>query len=163
VQVPAGQPFARLVSQGAQVVPAGPHSSTDHAVHVPLSQQELAQVPSPAAPHADVHAPAAPQVGVSPPQTLHVAPFVPQAPFASPVAHVPALQHPPLQPVVPEPHALEHACVVALHASPDGQSVALPQPHVPFVRHAWPFTPASPVQSMHVEPFGPHWVAFVPG
>lgn len=64
-------------------------------------------------------------------------PLAPQASLPVPAAHVPPdEQHPPLQAVVPAPHAAAQVCDVVLHACPVGQSVAAMQPHVPPPRHA---------------------------
>jgi hypothetical protein len=70
-------------------------------------------------------------------QSLHAPPAAPHALRAVPATHAPvAEQHPPLHPLVPLPHAVEHACVVVLHACPGGQSVGPLHPQIPLARHA---------------------------
>lgn len=60
-------------------------------------------------------------------------PFLHSCPVRQLPAHVPASQQPPLHGVKAEvPHLVPHWCVVVLHASPEGQSVAAPHPQEPF-------------------------------
>jgi hypothetical protein len=68
-----------------------------------------------------------------PAQSMHAAPLAPQPVAAVPVLQVPLAQQPPWQSAELE-HAVEHRCVVALHACPVGQSPATMQP--PTVRSA---------------------------
>jgi len=140
-QTPATQalPFV-LPVQLTQLVPQP--WVTVSAVHEPPTQHvALPHVPSPVVPQALVHVPPAPHVGVAPEHAVHAPPPAPQAPLPVPAPHVPVsgLQQPPLHAVsLAPPQAAPQVCVLVLHASPAGQSLATLHPHVVLPMHALP-------------------------
>jgi len=67
-----------------------------------------------------------------------------------PVTHVVPLQQPPLQMVVVPLHAVEHACVVVLHASLAGQAALVAQAQLP------PKQPCDAPHVPHNPPLVPH-------
>jgi hypothetical protein len=93
-------------------------------------------------------------------QLMQASPPAPQASFAVPAAHAPALQQPPLH-ACPAPQVRVHARAVASHALPPGQSAAVLQPHTSVERHAWPTVLV--VQSRQAVPMPPHAGVLVPG
>jgi hypothetical protein len=103
------------------------------------------------------HLPATHWSPFPPAQFVHISPPVPHAVAALPDWQVVPSQQPPLH-VSPPVQLLVH--LPPLQASPDGQSVALTQPHVPLERHTAPFE--LPVQSTHAVD-EPHAVVDVPG
>ena len=169
VSVPVSHfvPFALPVQMAH--VPDPPHVVLPVPATQVLPEQQVPppQVPLPAAPHVATHAPAV-HVGVPPAHAAkHACPVRPQAPFCVPMAQLPELQQPPLQPVsfVPR-HPFPHVCVAVLHASPAAEPVAAvqsvtashPQVSVPG-SHLGPF--GLPTQLAHT-PDPPQAVGWVP-
>ena len=88
-------------------------------------------------------------------------PLAPQSVLAVPPTQVPSdEQQPPLQ-VCVEEHVVVQVLLLASHACPVGQSLAVMQPHRPVGRHALPSPPV--LQSTHAWPIKPHAPAAVPG
>jgi len=114
----------------------------------------------------DVH-PHAPLVHVGPGlhvavQLVHEVPLVPHASSASPAAHVPLLQQPPLHCVFVPRHSVSHWCVIGLHACPAvaplaaAQSVCELHPHVSVEgSHTAPFTAAEQTAQIPEPPHAP--------
>ena len=142
-------------------VPEPPHAPgwlpTTHVLpeqHVPAPQ-----VPLPAAPQAAVQLPDV-HVGVAPVHGVQACPVEPHVAFCVPTTQFPEpLQQPPLHAWLAE-HLVVHCPVTVSQASSLGQSVVAPQPHVPLASHTWPF--AEVVQSVHLDPVGPHALGAFP-
>jgi hypothetical protein len=112
-------------------VPSLPHVwSPPPCTHCPWEQHHpWLQFPLPRLPQSPVHAPLV-QVGIPPKQNAHLSPPLPQAPFSTPLTHLPWLQQPPLQ-RRPWPQLGEHWCVFGSQAWFIGQSLGTLQPPPP--------------------------------
>jgi hypothetical protein len=156
-----GSHWAPIAAEHTAHVPVPPHApgAVPLMQALPEQQNPPLHVPSPPAPHAEVHAPAV-HVGVPAPQTAQAAPFEPQAPFATPETHVPAVPQQPVLHAFPGPQLLEQRCDVVLQVSSAGQSVTALQPQVPPVSQTWPL--AELVQSEQATPPVPHALAAAP-
>jgi hypothetical protein len=125
----------------------------------------VAQSPLTLHPHVPPNEPTATHAvpALSPAQLPQAPPFEPQALADSPLVQVPfpppsgTSQQPPLQSCDAVLQVVVQVCVAVEHASPEGQSAATLQPHVPdpaLWMQAVP-APASAAQVSHVPPAGP--------
>ena len=150
-----------LLAQLTQVPPEPQAVGALPVTHIAFAQQVLPpQVPLVLAPQVAVHVVPL-QVGVPLPQAVHARPFAPQAPLLVPATQVVPPQQPPLQAVCwLSPQVVSQVFVIVLQALPEGQSVAVVQPHKPD-RQAEPALPGA-VQSAHTTPLAPQAVWAVP-
>jgi hypothetical protein len=178
-QIPPVFPHSSMTVPPTQVPDVPPSSNWQHPpAHGTAAEQAVSHVCVPALqttfvgqsvlavvhPHVPPLAPATHLFPtLAPAHAWQAPPLSPQAVTRSPVWQTPSVppsapsQQPPLQSCVDE-HAVVQLCVVALHASPLGQSLATLQPQTPVVvMHCAPASPAT--QLLHIVPGAPQAVA----